>query len=86
MIKQIESQVPKAYLYKLEQDAGVTGRFEVTVFQSREDLEANKNGELIHSKKQSGRFPPRPGQGADAPEFWAKVKGNTEQPGATKAE
>jgi len=42
------------FVYHLFMDAGVTGRFEVTVFPGSKD--ENDSGVLIHSKKNSGKY------------------------------
>ena len=57
VMNNIETQLPNAYCYKLVRDEGVTGRFEVTVYACKEDLESGSNGVLMHSKENSGSFP-----------------------------
>ena len=42
------------FQYKLDKDAGVTGRFEV-VMHKKADF--SDEGTVIHSKKNTGRFP-----------------------------
>ena len=49
--------MPNGYYYKLMRDEGITGRFEVTVYESLEDLESDTNGVLMHSKENSKGFP-----------------------------
>ena len=57
VMNNIETQLPNAYCYKLMRDPGVTGRFEVTVYATKEDLESGQNGELMHSKQNTKTFP-----------------------------
>ena len=57
LITKIAEFAPNAYIYKLVEDDGKTGRFEISVYKNKLDLETNKNGELIHSMKQSKKFP-----------------------------
>ena len=49
--------MPNGYYYKLMRDEGITGRFEVTVYNSKEDLESDTNGVLMHSKENTKGFP-----------------------------
>ena len=45
------------FMYSMDQDKGLTGRFEVTLYKTRADLDNKTNGQLIHSKKETGEFP-----------------------------
>ena len=53
----VEAKYPNVYQYHLSPDQGTTGRFEVTFYKSLEALNEQKAGVLLHSKKQSGKFP-----------------------------
>ena len=53
----VEDRFPDKIMYELQPDMGTTGRFEVTLFATKQDLEARENGTLIWSKASSGMFP-----------------------------
>ena len=53
----IEKVHPNMVEYRNVKDKGMTGRFEVTVYKTVEHLESDVKGKLIHSKKESGKFP-----------------------------
>ena len=53
----VEKLVPNAYQYRCDRDPGLTGRFEVTVYKTAEDLENQTNGTLLHSKDETKQFP-----------------------------
>ena len=55
--KDVETQAPNKFAFKLLEDKGQTGRFEVTIFRSKTDLDSLSNGMLWYSKKQTGKFP-----------------------------
>ena len=54
---EVEIRVPNAYAYQFERDKGMTGRFEVTVFPTADDLKNQTNGTVLHSKKNTKKFP-----------------------------
>ena len=68
LMETVEKLVPNCYKYQTVRDPKTSGRFEVTVYKTADDLEKNKNGTLLHSKKDTGKFP------KDDEEFNAKVK------------
>ena len=57
LVKEVESNVANKYQYLLEKDPGTTGNFEITIFKSDKDMKKNVNGNLIHSKKGTRKFP-----------------------------
>ena len=54
---EVEKLVQNKFAYYLFKDSTMTGNFEVTLFKSKDDLEDDKNGVLIHSKAKSKAFP-----------------------------
>ena len=66
---EVEIRVPNAYAYQFERDSGLTGRFEVTVFKSADDLKNQVNGTLLHSKKNTKKFP----WDSNADEFYENI-------------
>ena len=56
-MEDIEKLVPNTYQFKCYRDPKTSGRFEVTVFNTAEDLEKDQNGTVLHSKAASGKFP-----------------------------
>ena len=38
-------------------DEGRTGRFEINFYKNEEDLKLESNGLLLHSKKETGKYP-----------------------------
>ena len=57
LIAATEKLAPQKYVFKCASDTGTTGRFEVTVYKTKEDLESGTNGTLLHSKATSKKFP-----------------------------
>ena len=53
----LEAKFPGKYLLVCYPDAGATGRFEVTLFKSLDDLNQETNGTKVHSKAESKKFP-----------------------------
>ena len=56
----------------------MTGRFEVTVFKSEDDLRNEVNGTVLHSKKETKKFP----WDAEKEAFYENIKNHSV---ATKA-
>ena len=54
---EIKQYLPSSYLFRLARDGGKTGRLEVTVFGTKEDLDDEINGTLIHSTVSAGKPP-----------------------------
>ena len=55
--RELASKIPNKFLILSRSDPEMTGRFEITLFKSLDDLKAESNGKLVHSKDQSGEFP-----------------------------
>ena len=53
----VEKKVGGRYLYSWAIDKGVTGRFEITLFNSKTEMDARQGGELVWSKKSTGVLP-----------------------------
>ena len=45
------------YQYLLDRDPQTTGNFEITLYKSADDMNNKINGQLIHSKKATKKFP-----------------------------
>ena len=67
---EVEIRVPNTYAYQFERDKGMTGRFEVTVYPTSEDLKSQTNGTVLHSKKSTKKFP----WDVDAETFYENIK------------
>lgn len=57
MHEAIEKVHPNKCEYRNLKDSGVTGRFEVTAYKTLDDFNNNANGKLLHSKKETNKFP-----------------------------
>ena len=57
LMDETEKLAPSRYLYECVRDPGKSGRFEITVFKSEQEMENSHNGLLLHSKNQTGNFP-----------------------------
>ncbi len=57
LIQEVEKNVANKYQYFLEKDAGQTGNFEITIYKSADNMKNNVDGQLIHSKKTTRKFP-----------------------------
>ena len=53
----IDGELPGVYQYHTVSDDRATGRFEMTLFKNKIDLNQSKNGHLIYSKAETGQFP-----------------------------
>ena len=52
--KDLEEVAENKTMYKFSRDSGITGRFEISLFNNKEDLQSGQNGEVVYSKKSTG--------------------------------
>ena len=57
VIQEVEKNAANKCQYLLERDEGTTGNFEITIYKSADNMKNNVNGQLIHSKKETRKFP-----------------------------
>lgn len=76
--ERIEAKYPKQFKVQLNQDSGVTGRLEVTIYFNQQDAPAEdaKNGVVVHSKAKGQGYPYTDWKGFDA-RFAGAVTANT---------
>ena len=55
--RELASKIPNKFLILSRSDPEMTGRFEITLFKTLDDLKTERNGKLFHSKDKSGEFP-----------------------------
>ena len=57
LIELTESLAPSQYQIQLLRDEGLTSRFEVTVYKTKDDMEQDVKGTVLHSKAETNVFP-----------------------------
>ena len=56
-MRAVEGLLPDKYQYIRAKDVEKNGKFDMTLYKKKSDMDNNRNGMLIHSKKGGSDFP-----------------------------